>query len=87
LLKQDYGGLPTDSPTQCNREPLQKAIVTAKLFGLPGVPFLIAPDGRTHSGAPEVLSDWLENKPAGTTAQASSPKLPSSLSEKPEKKP
>jgi len=39
-------------------------VVTAKLFGLQGVPFLIAPDGRTHSGAPEVLSDWLENKTA-----------------------
>ena len=64
LLKQDYAGLPTDNPAQCNKEPLQKAIVTAKLFALPGVPYLIAPDGRTHSGAPEVLADWLENKPA-----------------------
>lgn len=64
LLKQDYTGLPSDNPAHCNKEPLQKAIVTAKLFGLPGVPFLIAPDGRTHSGAPESLADWLENKPA-----------------------
>lgn len=64
LLKQDYAELPTEQPTQCNKEPLQKAIVTAKLFGLQGVPFLIAPDGRTHSGAPEVLIDWLSNKPA-----------------------
>jgi len=64
LLTQDYAGLPTDNPAHCNKAPLQKAIITAKLFGLPGVPFLIAPDGRTHSGAPEVLSDWLDNKPA-----------------------
>ncbi|WP_347987619.1 DsbC family protein [Methylomonas sp. AM2-LC] len=73
LLKQDYAGLPTDNPTQCNREPLQKAVVTAKLFGIQGVPFLIAPDGRTHSGAPESLVDWLENKPAITTLPVNSP--------------
>ncbi len=68
LLKQDYAGLPTEQPKQCNKEPLQKAIVTAKLFGLQGVPFLIAPDGRTHSGAPEVLFDWLDNKPNAVSA-------------------
>jgi thiol:disulfide interchange protein DsbC len=70
LLKQDYAGLPTDNPASCNKEPLQRAIVTAKLFGLPGVPFLIAADGRTHSGAPESLTDWLENKPAVAQAPA-----------------
>jgi thiol:disulfide interchange protein DsbC len=79
LLKQDYAGLPTDNPASCNKEPLQRAIVTAKLFGLPGVPFLIAPDGRTHSGAPESLTDWLENKPAVVQAPAKT--------DKPEKKP
>ena len=68
LLKQDYAGLPPEQPTQCNKEPLQKAIVTAKLFGLQGVPFLIAPDGRTHSGAPEILVDWLANKPNAVSA-------------------
>ncbi|OAI17092.1 disulfide bond isomerase [Methylomonas koyamae] len=68
LLKQDYAGLPTERPTPCNKEPLQKAIVTAKLFGLPGVPFLIAPDGRTHSGAPDVLADWLADKPTAVSA-------------------
>ena len=60
---------------------MQRAIVTAKLFGLPGVPYLIAPDGRTHSGAPEVLADWLANKPAAEQAQ------PKSKSDKTEKKP
>lgn len=74
LLKQDYAGLPTDNPASCNKEPLQRAIVTAKLFGLPGVPFLIAPDGRTHSGAPESLSDWLENKSAVVQAPAKTDK-------------
>ena len=79
LLKQDFSGLPTENPTQCNKEPLQRAIVTAKLFGLPGVPFLIAPDGRTHSGAPEVLADWLANKPAAEPVQ---PKSQANLTEK-----
>lgn len=72
LLKQDFAGLPTDNPTACNKEPLQKAVVTAKLFGLPGVPFLIAPDGRTHSGAPDNLNDWLQNKPTPTQARPES---------------
>jgi thiol:disulfide interchange protein DsbC len=75
LLKQGYAGLPTDNPASCNKEPLQRAIVTAKLFGLPGVPFLIASDGRTHSGAPELLADWLENKPAVVQAPAKTDKL------------
>jgi thiol:disulfide interchange protein DsbC len=75
LLKQDYAGLPTDNPVSCNKEPLQRAIVTAKLFGLPGVPFLIAADGRTHSGAPESLADWLENKPVVVQAPAKTDKM------------
>jgi len=74
LLEQDFAGLPTDNPAQCNKEPLQRAIVTAKLFGLPGVPYLVAPDGRTNSGAPESLFDWLENKPAVLQAQPKSDK-------------
>lgn len=73
LLKQDYAGLPTEPPAQCNKEPLQKAVVTAKLFDLKGVPFLIAPDGRTHSGAPEVLADWLADKPNPSPSQATTP--------------
>ena len=39
-------------------------LVTAKLFGIDGVPFLIAPDGRTFKGAPDNLADWLADKPA-----------------------
>jgi len=73
LLKQDYTGLPIEPPVQCNKEPLQKAVVTAKLFDLKGVPFLIAPDGRTHSGAPEVLADWLADKPKPSPSLATTP--------------
>lgn len=83
LLKQDYAGLPSDNPPQCNKEPLQKAVVTAKLFGLQGVPFLIAPDGRTHSGAPDVLADWLENKPLVESTVTPNPVVTPSVEQKP----
>lgn len=74
LLNQDFAGLPVENPTQCNKEPLQKAVVTAKLFALPGVPYLIASDGRTHSGAPTSLADWLENKPPAASTPATTNK-------------
>jgi thiol:disulfide interchange protein DsbC len=34
--------------------------VTARLLGIPGVPYLIAPDGRLKQGAPADLKAWLE---------------------------
>ncbi|MEI8574960.1 DsbC family protein [Methylomonas sp. LW13] len=87
LLKQDYAGLPTEPPAQCNKEPLQKAVVTAKLFDLKGVPFLIAPDGRTHSGAPEVLADWLADKPKRSPSLATTPDTNAQNTNATEKKP
>jgi len=87
LLKQDYAGLPTELPAQCNKEPLQKAVVTAKLFDLKGVPFLIAPDGRIHSGAPEVLADWLANKPNPSPSLATTPDTQYTNATATEKKP
>jgi len=87
LLKQNYDGLPTEPPTQCNKEPLQKAVVTAKLFDLKGVPFLIAPDGRTHSGAPEVLADWLADKPKPSPSLATTPATNAQNANAPEKQP
>lgn len=86
VLQQDYAGLATKNSQNCNKEPLQRAVITAKLFGIPGVPFLIAPDGRTHSGAPESLADWLENKPAVVkTAATTNPAVQTVVT--PEKKP
>lgn len=73
LLKQDFAGLPTTNPEHCDKEPLQRAIVTTKLFGIQGVPFLIAPDGRTHSGAPDALADWLAGKPEAAKAKTEKP--------------
>jgi len=64
LMHQAYDTLPSEIDSKCDREPVQRAIVTAKLFGIDGVPFLIAPDGRIFKGAPDSLADWLENKPA-----------------------
>ncbi|WP_157204849.1 DsbC family protein [Methylomonas methanica] len=87
LLKQDFAGLPTDPPVQCNKEPLQKAVVTAKLFDLKGVPFLIAPDGRTHSGAPEVLADWLADKPKPSPSLVTTPDTNAQNTNATEKKP
>jgi len=54
--------LPSEIDSKCDREPVQRAMVTAKLFGIDGVPFLIAPDGRIFKGAPDSLTDWLANK-------------------------
>jgi len=62
LMHQAYDTLPSEIDSKCNREPVQRAMVTAKLFGIDGVPFLIAPDGRTFKGAPDSLADWLANK-------------------------
>lgn len=64
LMHQTYDALPADVDPACNREPVQRALVTAHLFGIEAVPFLIAPDGRTFKGAPDSLADWLADKPA-----------------------
>ena len=62
LMHQAYDTLPSEIDSKCDREHIQRAMVTAKLFGIDGVPFLIAPDGRTFKGAPDSLADWLVNK-------------------------
>ena len=64
LMHQAYDILLSEIDSKCDREPVQRALVSAKLFGIDGVPFLIAPDGRTFKGAPDSLADWLADKPA-----------------------
>jgi thiol:disulfide interchange protein DsbC len=71
LLHQNYQSLPADVAAGCDREPLQRALVTAHLFGIDAVPFLIAPDGRTFKGAPDQLADWLAGE-----SRASRPEKP-----------
>jgi thiol:disulfide interchange protein DsbC len=46
----------------CGQAPAQRALVTAELLGIAGVPYLIAPDGRLQQGAPADLEAWLEGK-------------------------
>ncbi len=69
LMHQTYDALPADVDPACNREPVQRALVTAHLFAIEAVPFLIAPDGRTFKGAPDSLADWLADKPAPQVSQ------------------
>ena len=56
------GALDIVSPDAAGQSPLAQS-----LFGIDGVPFLIAPDGRNFKGAPDSLADWLENKPVPKT--------------------
>ncbi|MBK1700209.1 hypothetical protein CKO22_04550 [Thiococcus pfennigii] len=44
----------------CGQAQAQRALVTASLLGIRGVPYLIAPDGRLRQGAPADLEGWLE---------------------------
>lgn len=49
-LEQDPG---------CDKGPIQRRLVSAQLFGIRGVPFVIAPDGRTNAGNPADLERFL----------------------------
>ena len=44
----------------CGQAQAQRALVTAQLLGIAGVPYLIAPDGRLQQGVPADLESWLE---------------------------
>jgi thiol:disulfide interchange protein DsbC len=59
LLAQTVEALPAPTGT-CGQAPVQRALVTAQLLGIVGVPYLIAPDGRLQHGVPEDLEGWLE---------------------------
>jgi thiol:disulfide interchange protein DsbC len=48
---------------RCGQGSAQRAVVAAQLLGIEAVPYLIAPDGRTHRGAPADLAAWLEGSP------------------------
>jgi thiol:disulfide interchange protein DsbC len=61
LLGGTFDQIPAPDGT-CGQAPVQRALVTAQLLGIAGVPYLIAPDGRLHQGVPEDLEAWLEGK-------------------------
>lgn len=58
LLAHRSAALPR-ATGHCGQGPIQRALVTGHLLGIEQVPFLIAPDGRLHDGAPDDLSAWL----------------------------
>lgn len=60
LITGDYSGL--QQTQDCDLMPLQKALVTAQILGVQGVPFLVAPDGRVNRGRPQNLVEFLEGK-------------------------
>ena len=62
LLNDKADELPEPTPG-CGQAPAQRALVTAQLLGIAGVPYLIAPDGRLQQGVPEDLEHWLEGTP------------------------
>jgi thiol:disulfide interchange protein DsbC len=49
-----------EAGSTCGQESLQRSLIAAQLLGIGGVPFLVAPDGRTHRGAPPALAQWLD---------------------------
>lgn len=61
LLHEDYAK-PLEQVEKCDLTAIQKTFVFAQLLGVPGVPYLIAPDGRVQRGVPANLVDWLENR-------------------------
>jgi thiol:disulfide interchange protein DsbC len=68
LMTHAYDAVPKEG--NCDKSARQKAFVTAHMFDITSVPFLIAPDGRTFKGAPRDLKAWLENTPAPAKAAA-----------------
>jgi len=61
LLAGNADPLPAPEGT-CGQAPAQRALVTAQLLGIAGVPYLIAPDGRLQRGVPADLEAWPEGK-------------------------
>ena len=59
LLSGHVAELP-EATASCGQAQAQRALVTARLLGIRGVPYLIASDGRLHQGAPDDLEGWLE---------------------------
>lgn len=62
LLTGSARDLPAPSGT-CGQEPAQRALIAARLIGVPGTPYLIAPDGRTTVGVPTDFAGWLAGRP------------------------
>jgi thiol:disulfide interchange protein DsbC len=58
LLSEHCASLP-EPPADCTSEGLARARAAAQVLGIPGVPFVVAPDGRIARGAVADLGQWL----------------------------
>lgn len=58
VVDNSQAALPTVSPGDPQKTALTQ--LTAQLMSIDKFPFLIAPDGRVHRGAPKNLKTWLE---------------------------
>jgi len=57
LSVHDYSGL--KPKPDCDLSTLRHTLITAQVFGVNSLPFLIAPDGFVRQSAPDNLSSWL----------------------------
>lgn len=60
LINHDYSQLGMDYLNSCQLGIIQKRLITAQIFGIQSVPYLISSDGRIHTGLPKNLTAWLE---------------------------
>lgn len=58
VISENYGFLPAPSD-ECDLEGVRRSMVSAKILGIEGVPFIITPDSRVLRGAPKNLAQSL----------------------------
>ena len=58
LMSEDYGK-PLEQQKPCDLKPIQKAMVTAQILGIHGVPYTIRADGMVSRGLPADWAGWL----------------------------
>jgi thiol:disulfide interchange protein DsbC len=61
LMREDYGK-PLEQNKSCDLKPIQKAMTTAQILGIHGVPYTIRADGMVSRGLPADLIGWLVAK-------------------------
>lgn len=59
LLSNTVGSLPPPRDHECGRESVMRNMITARQFGITGVPFIIADDGRTMQGLRRPIAEFL----------------------------
>ncbi len=64
LILADYSNLPAES-WDCDTEHVEKLIITGRVMGVQGVPYIINYDGRFTGGLPRDLAAWLSQEEEG----------------------